>query len=142
MTVVSASIPPSEVSLGGIQAGATPQYVWNYYGKPEDIIQYHEDSMIVTSYFYGASHVKFHDNEAVNIGVNLNNGWATPAGIRVGIAKEDVIRLYGQPDFIADPHPSVGHLTKYYYYDSSNRFNKLILAFDDNKVRLMEIDWE
>ena len=27
-----------------------------------------------------------------------NNGWATPAGITVGMTKETVLRLYGEPD--------------------------------------------
>ena len=67
-----ASVPDSEISLGGIYFGASMQYVKSIYGTP--------DKKVITVY------------------VSENNGFATPAGVIVGMDYTVPQKLYGAPD--------------------------------------------
>lgn len=67
-----ASVPDSEISLGGIYFGASMQYVKSIYGAP--------DKKVITVY------------------VSENNGFATPAGVIVGMDYTVPQKLYGAPD--------------------------------------------
>ena len=67
-----ASVPDSEISLGGIYFGASMQYVKSIYGTP--------DKKVITVY------------------VSENNGFATPAGVIVGMDYTVPQKSYGAPD--------------------------------------------
>ena len=102
MSAASASVPDEEVSLGGIPYGASMDYVRGIYGAPSKVSTTSQHPLWrgwVDTYHYGASvDVIFCNAAMVHADCKGNNGWATPAGITVGMTKETVLRLYGEPD--------------------------------------------
>ena len=100
-TTAFASIPDSELSLGGITVGSSADYVKSLYGEPD------KDSGVrpgpegnYYEYLYGSSlriHFDANNNTIVSIFVTANNGFSTPAGITVGMDADVLTQLYGEP---------------------------------------------
>lgn len=91
----SAAVPESELSLGGIYYQAPKSYVEGIYGSPTSIGHggYYEDI-----WRYGESvSIGFVHNKVRNISVRANNGFATPAGVTVGMKRSTVYKIYGNP---------------------------------------------
>jgi len=99
----SATIPTSELEIGSIAPGNSPEYVQQIYGAPAKI-KYGTNSLGQTManefYFtYGKSFkVRFHDNLAFEVISKANNGLSTPSGIHVGSTVWEVKRAFGDPD--------------------------------------------
>ena len=87
----------SEMYLGGLTVGSTVEYMKKLYGKPtEPFVGVHGH------YEYGDSVIIHHDvieERLYGIIVKANNGWATPAGLTVGMNISTALDLYGNPDY-------------------------------------------
>lgn len=99
-TTSMAMVPRSELSLGGISIFSTVDYMKSIYGQPDSVRDNGSTKMPVYTYAYGKSvtitscggrytHV---------ISVSANNGWATPAGVTVGMDISVLNRVYGNAD--------------------------------------------
>jgi len=97
-----ASVPDSEISLGGIYFGASMQYVKSIYGAPDKKSTIYDHPLWrgeVTTWKYGDSVVvTFSDKKVITVYVSENNGFATPAGVIVGMDYTVPQKLYGAPD--------------------------------------------
>lgn len=98
-TCFARALPSSEFTLGGICVayGPTLDDVEASYGEPRFVssrgstnVYYYGDSVKITTWNFG------NGPERVNaIEVTANNGWATPAGLTVGMKKSTMVDLYG-----------------------------------------------
>lgn len=104
-----AAISESQLALGGITPGSSPDYVRSVYGAPTKERKLR--GLYDMSYTYGTSFVIFFDKvqsgEYVVVAMRstANNGIKTPDGITVGMTRADVRRAYGQ----VDPNPYQGN---------------------------------
>ena len=102
MTAAAASVPDEEVSLGGVYYGASIDYVRGIYGAPSKVSTTNQHPLwrgwIDTYYYGGTVDITFCNALMIHADCKGNNGWATPAGITVGMDRETVLRLYGEPD--------------------------------------------
>lgn len=90
-------INESDIALGGIQIGATENYVKRIYGEPNDT---NYDSNGVRGnlkiYNYGGSFfISFANGKVVEAKTTANNGIATPPGFTVGTPISRVENYYG-----------------------------------------------
>lgn len=103
MTCVSSAagrISMSEVSLGGISIGSSMDYVRSVYGEPTKIKTESTPYQSWSYYRYGDSveiAVLDNDNTVHKIQVTANNGFATPAGVTVGMDRKTLYSVYGKP---------------------------------------------
>lgn len=92
-------LPNSEFSLGGlcVGTGCTLDYAESIYGEPQLV----SSGSFSNTYKYGDSVTLkgWRDRQNVvhinSISVTANNGWATPAGLTVGMDISVAKRLYG-----------------------------------------------
>jgi hypothetical protein len=93
-SVCFAEIPSSEVALGGIKLGASPEYVKSIYGEPTSYDKGNGDSIIYNYnntfkiMFSGGKYMYWMETTA-------NNGIKTPSGIAVGM-NASVLDRYGE----------------------------------------------
>ena len=115
-TCFARALPNSEFTLGGICVayGPTLDDVEASYGEPRLVssrgsvnVYYYGDSVKISTSHYGSS-----PERVFAIEVTANNGWASPAGLTVGMKKSTMIDLYGTTDSRYDK--STGY-TKYMY---------------------------
>lgn len=103
MTCVASAagrISMSEVSLGGISIGSSMDYVRSVYGEPTKIKTDKTPYQSWSYYRYGNSvelAVLDNDNTVHEIQVTANNGFATPAGVTVGMDRNTLYSVYGRP---------------------------------------------
>ena len=95
-TFAAAEISPSEVALGGIPLGASPEYLKSVYGEPtryetgnDSVIYNYNDTFRVL--FASGKYMYWLETTA-------NNGIGTPSGIQVGMP-ESVLEKYGETYF-------------------------------------------
>lgn len=115
-SVCSATIPKSEMAIGGIVPGMTRDQVVQIYGEPTKEIthvistrkgNFNEYEMQYgTSFFCWYSYSKNPGNEGEYridiIKTTANNGLGTPAGLMVGQPVSRMLELYGKPDRMGD----------------------------------------
>lgn len=104
-----AAVPLDSAALGGITSGMTQEDVESIYGQADVLLPYELDSReggYVSQIGYGKTVVIWMTGDSAFatpkvdlIVVSANNGFATPEGIHVGSTSQEVIRVYGQPDF-------------------------------------------
>lgn len=125
-----ATIPDSELSIGGIVLGNNPQHVQKIYGAPKKVKYFKENKY--RKFVYGKSFfVEFQDQDAVMMKSTADNGLGTPSGVRVGSTVADVKRIYGNPD----PLPArLSKKTNYLRYIGNQQSGELILKIKDGKV--------
>lgn len=136
MTAAFASVPDAEVSIGGIPYGASMDYVRSIYGAPAKVSTTSRHPLWrgqVDTYHYGTTmDVVFCNTAMVHADCRGNNGWGTPAGITVGMTKETVLRLYGEPD-------SEGK-GSFFYQSESNGDHGIKFMFDDaGKIKSIHV---
>ncbi len=89
-----AEIPKDEVALGGINLGATPEYVKSIYGEPTSYDRGYGDSIIYN--YNGTFKVMFSGGKYMYwMETTANNGITTPSGIAVGM-DASVLSQYGE----------------------------------------------
>lgn len=135
--ICAASVAPAALVAGGIEYGASSDYVQQVYGTPTEIETKHHHEFFngaVTKYEYGDSfEVTFVDGLARHIEVSRHNGIKTADGIEVGSTLEAVKAAYGEPDKI--------HGDKYIYYCDANRDLGIVFEIENNKVDEIEIGY-
>lgn len=114
---VSASIPLTEIALGGITPGATLEAMESIYGTPTSS---KSAGAHFTKFYYGDSviaSVEMTQGRIRNLTVTKNNGFQTPAGIHVGMNLRQMKAAYGTPDSIYEQKaaPGVMPTTSYTY---------------------------
>ncbi len=85
----------SEFSLGGMSLNMTYDEVIKIYGQPTQILNGYSQlvSKVVT---YGDNvEIGFLGNKVRYVVTKANNGWKTPAGVRVGMTLAEVLEIYG-----------------------------------------------
>ena len=104
--VCSAAVPDEELLVGGIGYGTSASYLRNVYGEPDKIDTEHHHGKLVEEYKYGKSlEFKLADGSVYRIEVSGPNGFATRAGVAVGMAASVLRDKYGEPDLIrGDEH--------------------------------------
>ncbi len=97
----SAHIATEEIALGGIPAGVSFEYMKSVYGEPEGNTEKGSEYQ----YRYGDSVFLFVlGNKVMSIKTTANNGFATPAGIAVGMNISAAEKAYGKADYSAKNH--------------------------------------
>ena len=100
-TFAAAEISPSEVALGGIPLGASPEYLKSVYGEPTSYDK-SDDGVNYGGVIYNYNNtfkVYYADGKYMYwLETTANNGIGTPSGIRVGMP-ESVLEKYGETYF-------------------------------------------
>ena len=113
MPSCSAQIASERVALGGIQVGATIDYVKSIYGEPSRIESAYVGMLdeTITTHHYGETLSIAYDEQRRVHGIRStgNNGFATPDGVSVGMDVSVLQKVYGKSD---DVVPS--KTTRYY----------------------------
>ena len=128
----SASIPDSEVALGGIGYKATIPYVESVYGFPDRIIS-NESSPLFTgyldTYYYGDTFsILFQNSSVLRLQTTANNGIHTPSGIAVGSDNSLIEDAYGTAD---NTQTAIfGKIVSKYYHIKDNENIGLKFNFD------------
>ncbi len=131
-----ASVPVSEVSLGGIALGSSPDYVYQIYGRPDHSSTTYSHPLWtgkVTDWRYGNSvNVTFRNDQVIHVDVSANNGFATPAGITVGMKSSVPQNLYGSPD---------KHSSSFMFYSAGNDYQGVRFQLRNGVITVISIGW-
>ena len=93
-SVCFAEISPSEVALGGIRLGSSPEDVKSVYGEPTSYDKGNGDSIIFN--YNGTFKIMFSGGKYMYwLETTANNGIKTPSGIAVGM-DASVLDRYGK----------------------------------------------
>ena len=127
-----ASVPTSELSIGGIGIGSSGNYVRSVYGNPDNIKLYDWGE----SWTYGSFELVLEKNAVLSLRSTGNNGLATPAGLAVGMKYSDAYNLYGKADSQGNAQTEIVRHPKgcdyHYIYFSSN--DMLMILYTKNNV--------
>lgn len=133
-----ASVPASELSIGGIGVGASGSYVRSVYGNPDNIRSYSWGEI----WKYGSFEIVLENNTVLSLKSTSNNGLGTPAGLAVGMKVSTAYDLYGKPDSQGNSQTELVRHPKgcdyHYTYTSANSI-LLILYTKDNVIKAIEI---
>lgn len=130
-----ATLPDSEMSLGGLTLGMSLEAVQDHYGAPDKIISKNNS---LTYNYGGTVEIFFKKNpynnnpnvELESIKATANNGFSTPSGLRVGMTYTEVVNIYGKHPALAGP--PTGNNSSYYYYGSNGR--RILISTVNKKV--------
>ena len=141
-SVCFASIPDSELYIGGIGIGTTNQEVQTIYGDPWALTSQGKNHKLwkgeVKTYEYGKEKtykIIFNDNKVIQVYSKANNGLETPAGLHVGLTKEDVLDFYGEPDIINEYNGK----DKWFYASETNEHKGMAIVIDNKTEKVKEI---
>ena len=134
-----ASIPESELYIGGIGSPMTSGEVRDIYGDPYQLLASGNNHALwkgdVKSYAYGEQKsfkITFVDDKVIHVMTTANNGLRTPAGIGVKTEMTDVLENYGEPDDIVDE-------TRWFYHIEENEAIGMVITFDKETNKVKEI---
>lgn len=129
-----------DVSLGGMQPRMSLEYVQEVYGPMKPTSTHYNKNAV--GYGDTVKIIPTSDGTAVkSILVSGDNGWATPAGITVGMKVEEVVKIYGDGSVHPTRHKS-HHMHGYDYYTyfpGSDHSIYLTFAAKDGKVAYMKV---
>jgi len=101
--VCSATVPDEELLVGGIGYGTSVEYLRSVYGEPREIEAKNHYGTRVEEYEYSKSlEFKVIDGYVRRIEVSGPNGFATKAGVAVGMDASILKEKYGEPDLVRD----------------------------------------
>lgn len=134
-----ASVPESELYIGGIGNSMTSGEVRDIYGDPYQLITSGNKHALwkgdIKSYAYGEEKtfkITFADDKVIHVMTTANNGLRTPAGIGVKSEELDVLEAYGQPDDIVDE-------TRWVYNVEGKDSIGMVITFDKETNKVKEI---
>lgn len=134
-----ASVPESELYIGGIGNPMTSGEVRDIYGDSYQLITSGNKHALwkgyVKSYAYGEGKtfkVTFADDKVINVMTTANNGLRTPAGIGVKSEVADVLETYGQPDDIVNE-------TRWVYNVEGKDSIGMVITIDKETSKVKEI---
>ena len=147
-----ATMPRSEMFLGGLTVDSPLSELKKIYGEPQEIYSgaegnragtYGNNVLIV----YNINMYNISRSNVESIHIMANNGWKTPAGISVGTNISKVFDLYGQPDYIKSN--STKTVCVYYPNDFVEYRGKMVPDFglfikynnDSKKISEMYLAW-
>ena len=149
-STASADITPEQAALGGIQLGDSAAHVRSIYGRGS----YLRGSVVYGSnpayysYRYNGLSIEFwaETGDVVTIDTWENNGFATPAGVIVGMDSSILNQLYGEADYVSyQPfYPHASDVEKTYVYDitGSDRYKTLMFFVDSNeRIKEIRLHW-
>ena len=134
----NASMPYSEMYLGGFTVGSSYSAMKKMYGEPVTDKDHAEDNYTCN---YGDSvNVGYnrYTDEIQHIKISANNGWKTPAGLAVGMNISDALNMYGNPDY-----KKVGSSKSAYCYFYINQQGTIkhgfIILFDKDSGKILQL---
>ena len=98
-SIAFAKISDEHFAIGGIYVGQSISQVKAIYGEPVKTNGFQDFKIFEYAKNDTEFNIGFKSNIVDYVSVAGNNGIATADGIKVGSAKEDIIKTYGQPDF-------------------------------------------
>jgi len=135
---VMASVPASELAIGGIGIGASGSYVRSVYGNPDDVKSYSWGEI----WKYGSFELVFEKDTVLSLKSVGNNGLSTPAGLAVGMKIGTAYDLYGKADYQGKEQTELVRHPKgcdyHYIFRSSNQM-LMILYTKNDVINAMEI---
>ena len=131
-SVSSATVSPNQLSLGGIHLGDSIDYVYSIYGKPHAARLYKDNPAYYEYDYQNGLLIKFWNESTpknvVDIQVTERNGFATPAGVEVGMNSDVLLNLYGKPD--NHRARNVFHYWTYYNREDSSQYLRFTIITD------------
>lgn len=94
-----ATMPRSEMFLGGLTVNSPLSELKKIYGEPQKGYTWGFENANYMSIYGNNVMIDSWRSKIVGIHITANNGWKTPAGISVGTNIQRVFDLYGQPDY-------------------------------------------
>lgn len=129
-----ALIPDDAVEVGGLQPGYTLEYMESIYGQPvlDKVQPCNLPAFSKYTYKYGdtVSIFSIGGKAIFSIKTTANNGWATPAGVTVGMDKSVLHDIYSKEDHIFQRNG----ITYYEYYVHPSGMRGLIFGIKNNKI--------
>ena len=130
-----ADIPYERVALGGIQFGTTMERVKSIYGEPDKIEHsynyFYSDNIAIHYYGYTLIVEYNSENTVVMIDSYGENDIATPDGVKVGMNKNILSKIYGTP--------RRHHVSPKSVYYPTEKYNHIGIRFDLYKDRITQI---
>ena len=117
-----------DFQVNGLSEKSTKDLVEKALGKPDKIEKDEnavDESSKTVVWEYDGLNITFSTDRLLNFEISSVK-YSTARGIKTGDSKEQVLKLYGTPDF--DETESIG------YYDNGNEVHLVCFAFKDNKV--------
>nr|WP_314322570.1 hypothetical protein [Selenomonas noxia] len=103
-TTAQASVPQDALVVGGIEYGASENYVRSVYGAPHKVETkynpFYSGGQAVEWEYGSGFDITFVDGAARRIEIDARNGIQTKENIAVGTDVNTLIAAYGQPDTI------------------------------------------
>lgn len=128
-SVCSATVPQSQLEIGGIKYGATISAVKNKLGDPIETKSHTKNGVEKTAYKYNGIEVEFIDGKVYEVEVEDNSNLKTAAGIGIGSTLADVEKVYGNADAV--------HKDKYIYF-TEDKTLKLVFKIRNGVVHEFE----
>lgn len=132
-----ALVPNEAAEVGGLRPGYTLEYMESIYGKPvlDTVKPCNLPAFSQYTYKYGDTVSIFSIGGKAIFGIKTtaNNGWATPAGVAVGMNKSVLNDIYGKEDHIFQRNG----ITYYEYYVFPSGMRGLIFGIKNNKIVLI-----
>ncbi|MFP8920001.1 hypothetical protein ACFCTO_07245 [Megasphaera indica] len=129
-----ALVPNDAVEVGGLRPGYTLEYMESIYGQPvlDKVKPCNLPAFSQYTYKYGDTISIFSIGGKVifSVETTANNGWATPAGVAVGMKKSVLYDIYGKEDHTFQRNG----ITYYEYYVHPSGMRGLIFGIKNNKI--------
>ncbi len=129
-----------DVSLGGMQPCMSLEQVEEVYGPMKETKTHYNKNAV--GYNDTVKIIPTADGKYVkSILVEADNGWATPAGITVGMSIDEVTKIYGSGEVNPVRHKShhMPGFDYYTYFPASDHTLYLTFAAKDGKVAYIKV---
>jgi hypothetical protein len=133
--VAGASIPSDTLVVGGIEYGASEEYVRSIYGTPREVETkynpFYSGGKAVEWEYGNGFDITFVDGVVRRIEIGEPNGIKTKANISVGTDVNALFAAYGAPDAIQGDH--------YIYYVNGDQTIGFVFEIEHNKIDEIEM---
>lgn len=132
-------ITPQDMSLGGVEPGMSLDYVESIYGPMQDVQSHYVEHLF--GYGDTVKIVPSADGMSVkSVLVKGNNGWATPAGVTVGMDASILQKIYGTGAVESAKHKAhrMPGYDYYTYWKTDNPLHYLTFGVKDGKIAFIK----
>ena len=133
--VVSASIPSDTLVVGGVEYGASEEYVRSIYGVPREVETkynpFYSGGQTVEWEYGNGFDIIFIDGFVRRVEIGEPNGIRTKANISVGTDVNTLLAAYGKPDAVRGDH--------YIYYVNGDQTIGFVFEIEHNRVDEIEM---
>ena len=133
-------ITPQDMSLGGVEPGMSLDYVESIYGPMKDVQSHYVEHLF--GYGDTVKIVSSADGMSVkSVLVKGNNGWATPAGVTVGMDASILQKIYGTGAVDSTKHKKhrMPGYDYYTYWQTDNPFHYLTFGVKNGKIAFIKV---